>query len=257
MPFPLLGMAIPAIAKGMGALGAKAAAGAAAKAGGGSVLGKIASGVGNVASWAVPGALGVVGQANTNRANLQLAREQMAFQERMANTAKQRAVEDLKAAGLNPALAYGYEAASPGGAMATMGNALEAGVSSAQAARRLNQELRLASAKAEAEIEVLQSQALKNRAEAASTTNLFGNRQALLFAQGEESRVRAKNMEALQPSMIALNQAQALAARYGLSRKQAESLVFEMLIGAGKVIGREVGDMLPSFTERSKEKRSK
>lgn len=59
-------------------------------------------------------------QRDANQVNLQSAREQMMFQERMSNTSHQRQVRDLKAAGLNPVLSSNSGASVPSGAMATI-----------------------------------------------------------------------------------------------------------------------------------------
>lgn len=103
-----------------------------------------------VPPWLVPaivsiagGVLGYKGQQETNAANIALTKEQMDFQERMSNTAAQRAVKDYEAAGLNPALAYDRSASSPGGASTTIGNATAAGLSSAMAVAAQRQQMEL------------------------------------------------------------------------------------------------------------------
>ena len=92
-------------------------------------------------STAVGGALSYYGAKKTNEMQQKLAREQMGFQERMSNTAYQRSMQDMRAAGLNPILAFNQGgASSPPGAQAQVQSELGAGVSSALAARRISVE---------------------------------------------------------------------------------------------------------------------
>lgn len=177
-------------------------------------------------AWAVPSILSTVGSIFTNRSNRDIAREQMNFQERMSNTSAQRSVEDYRKAGLNPGLAYDRGASTPGGASATMGDAVSSGVNSAQAARALVQSMKIAKEQHEETKRLTRAQTAKTDEESSS-----------IIKQREIDQRQLNFDYKMQPTMESLANAQALMANYQIpsarNTAEFEEKMFKLRPGMG------------------------
>ncbi|AXH77336.1 MAG: DNA pilot protein [Microviridae sp.] len=175
------------------------------EAGGASDAGDIFSSAGSIASMATGNPLWSLGSSviggmfggssakSQNKQQIKLAREQMAFQERMSNTAHQREVVDLRAAGLNPILSStkGLGGSStPQGAMPTVQNTGDAAIRGAASA--------LALQTGQAQVDLLKAQTAKTLAETASENQRPGN-----IAADTGLKAQQNNLAGIQQSLVA------------------------------------------------------
>lgn len=255
----------------------------------GSVAHAVLGGVGKLVGPLVAGAFGYAGQHSANVANAKQAKEaeefsaaeaekNRQFQADQSATAYQRAVKDLKAAGLNPALAYQQGGAStPSGSTASgvsarMDSSAGAGINSAsrafdamqslsslQTQARQRENIQASTAQSEAQADLIRASATRTRALLAAELNEITSRGTLNTAtaalRGTENRniwdsypIRMAQIRAdTQRSVSSAAEANARALNLGVQRQLLQLQVPEATANAGIYDGGFLSRFLPYF----------
>lgn len=149
--------------------------------------------------------------------NARSARKQMAFQERMSDTAYQRAAADLDAAGLNRVLALGSPGSTPGGSSATMPDAqVGSAFTRGSSARSV--------------IDLQKSQLLTAEHERA----LLDAQRDHSVAQADQSRAEAERIRAETPGLAELQGANTSSAKAAAGNYTASAANLEQLTRLNK-----------------------
>lgn len=199
------------------------------------------------------GGASLLGGIWSNAQNLGEGKRARQFSEKMAGSAYQRAVMDMKLAGLNPALAYGQgPAATPGASMGSADNAVAGAVSTALQARGQTKSLQLMDeqiAKTREETKGARADARVKSLEADTQTAKY------LYYFTPEGQAKPALMDLLKAEYSqkmagsARDVAGARLAELSIPEQQALARVFEQAGGGGKAIQLML-PLLTSFMRR-------
>lgn len=212
----------------------------------------------------VPGVSSYLGVQDKNNTAKQIAKDNNAVAIELANTAHQREVKDLKAAGLNPILsANGAGAASPQMQGWTPENVVEPAVSSAMAFKRLTADLENIAADTEAKRENAQltrdqqDLARKNSEVAEENRKLTQIQQVKTEADTQNSYVDywlkdAQKHLTFANTATALENARSAKTSADFMPVEKQLDMFLKQIEAGNATARTVSDFLSSLTPMGK-----